>query len=270
MIGVSFNGRLGNNMFQIATGVSIATKLREDFICPLTTYAGHRGVIPVDLSMFAYEFKRGDVDNKNSYHENGFNFNEINVDVNTTIHGFFQSWKYFDNIKDELINKYFSPSDKIIERLSKYSISSNSLGISIRRGDYLMLQDNHCVLSSDYYQTCINKYFMNNNIDEIYIFSDDVDWCKNIFGNAVNYVIDDVGTQLFLMTRMKHLILSNSTFAWWGAYLNQNDGMIIAPTPWFGKNYSHYNTDDLYHPSWTKQHHDIQIQQFSITRNMYE
>jgi hypothetical protein len=268
MISCVFNGRLGNNLFQIANVISLAKRANTDFIFPENTWAGHRGVRPVDLSMFKYQFPRGEYNAATEYGEKQFEYVPIPYTNDFKMSGFYQSWKYFENVREELLNLYFQPSDNVVNSLSKYDISTNALGISVRRGDYLMLQNNHCVLSVDYYQDVINRYFLDNT-DEIYIFSDDINWCRNIFGNDVHYVTDDIGTQLFLMSKMKNLILSNSTFAWWGAYLNQNNGIIVAPDPWFGPSNSNIDTKDLYCPNWIKQQHNITIQQFEFSENFY-
>lgn len=269
MITCDLHGRLGNNLFQIATLISLSKKLNVDFILPEFTHAGHRGNIPVDLSLFSYDFKRGSCDIELEYNETMFEYKEIFPQDKLKLGGFFQSWKYFEDVKDQLISTYFTPSNEIIQSLSKYNIFPNSLGISIRRGDYLMLQQNHCVLDISYYQEAINTHFT-DNINQIFIFSDDIDWCRQIFGDEVIYVQDSIGTQLFLMTKMKHLIMSNSTFAWWGAYLNQNGGIIISPDPWFGLNYEDKDTRDLYYPSWIKLNHNITQHPFTITPNMYD
>jgi hypothetical protein len=268
MISCNFNGRLGNNLFQIATVASLANKIGVDFMVPNISHAGHRGDIPVNLSMFGYSFNRGECEVESEYNESTFEYVSIRPKDKLKIGGFFQSWKYFEDIKELLLNKYFIPSEDVIEALSKYTVSDNSLGISIRRGDYLMLQHNHCVLDTTYYQEVLNTYFQ-DNIDQIFVFSDDLDWCKSVFGSEVIYVQDIVGAQLFLMSKMKHLIMSNSTFAWWGAYLNQNNGIIVAPAPWFGPNNSYINTNDLYYPSWIKFNHIISNQEYSITHNMF-
>ena len=268
MITCNFNGRLGNNLFQIATVASLANKIGVDFILPNMTHAGHRGDLNVDLSMFGYSFNRGECEVEYEYNESVFEYVDIQSKDKLKIGGFFQSWKYFEDIKELLLNKYFIPSNDVLEALNKYTVSDNSLGISVRRGDYLMLQHNHCVLDTTYYQDVLNTYFQ-DNIDQIYIFSDDLDWCKSVFGSDVIYVEDTIGSQLFLMSKMKHLIMSNSTFAWWGAYLNQNNGIIVAPEPWFGPNNKNLNTDDLYHPSWTKVDHQIITHPYSLTQNMF-
>jgi hypothetical protein len=260
MIYCKLHGKLGNNMFAIANGLLLSKKLNTELTLSKTSTAGHYGIIPVDLSIFKHKFTQIDnINLKNTYNEPTLHYTEIAIQDDTVVSGVFGSWKYFDDIREEICSKYFTPSDEIVNKLSKYNVSSNSLGISIRRGDFLMLQHNHCVLSLSYYQEAINTHFQ-DNIDSIYVFSDDIEWCKTIFGDSVNYVEDTVGTQLFLMTKMKHLVLSNSTFAWWGAYLNQNNGIIITPDPWLGPALDNENTNDIYYPTWIRQKHVRTIQ----------
>jgi hypothetical protein len=269
MISCRLIGRLGNNLFQIANGLSLASKLNTELILPTITHAGHRGTIPVDISMFDYKFKQVEnIEQDSVYNEPDIHYNKIDISDNTLVSGYFGSWKYFEDIKQELLSKYFTPSNNIREELLKYNILENSLGISIRRGDFLMLQDNHCVLSIEYYQEVLNTYFQ-NNISSIYIFSDDIEWCKTVFGDSVYYVNESVGTQLFLMSKMKHLILSNSTFAWWGAYLNQNNGIIVAPDPWLGPNHDDKNISDLYYPSWKIHKHERVFQSYTMSYNFF-
>jgi len=269
MIYCKLHGRLGNNMFTIATGLSLAKKLNTSLTVSKTTLAGHRGEIPVDLSLFKYSFSQTPEPNlENIYNESTLHYTPIPPQNNTLLSGVFGSWRYFEDIKEELCSTYFTPSKLIIESLNKYNVSPNALGISVRRGDFLMLQQNHCVLTPQYYQEALNTYFQ-NNIDSIYIFSDDIEWCKSVFGDGVNYIDDTAGVQLFLMTKMKHLILANSTFSWWGAYLNQNKGTIIIPDPWLGPAYDHKNTSDIYHPSFVKQKHIRISQEYEINNNFF-
>lgn len=268
MVSTSFNGMLGNNLFQAAAIISIAQDLQEDFILPEKSWAGHRGLRDSDLSIFGYQFLRGDHQFETEYHEKNFFYEEIPAQRGMRINGFFQSWKYFDKNRDVLLNKYFIPSERVSSRLDQIDISENSLGICVRRGDYLMLQNNHCVLSVEYYQNSINKHF--SEVDQVFVFSDDYDWCRQVFGDSVNYVDESVGVQLFLMSKLPNLLLANSTFSWWGAYLNQRNPKVIAPSPWFGPGNSHINTADLYYPNWNIEHHTIEQQPYSITENMYK
>jgi hypothetical protein len=269
MIHCQLHGRLGNNLFSIANGLALSKKLNTKLSIGKTTLAGHRGEIPVDLSFLQYSFDQVETPTLDFiYNEPTLHYTPIDIQDNTILSGIFGSWKYFENIREELCSKYFTPSKEIIENLNQYNVSPNALGISVRRGDFLMLQQNHCVLTVDYYQEALNTHFQ-NNIDSIYIFSDDITWCKNVFGNDVHYVEDTPGTQLFLMTKMKHLIMSNSTFAWWGAYLNQNNGIIIAPDPWLGSSYDHENTSDIYYPSWIKQKHTRTFQEYTLSNDFF-
>ena len=117
-----------------------------------------------------------------------------------------------------------------------------------------MLQHNHCVLSLEYYRTAWEHF---PEIDQIFVFSDDFPWCKKMFMGSAVYVEEDKFTQLYMMTQMKHLVLSNSTFAWWGAYLNDNGGTIVIPDPWFGFNNKDQDTSSLYLPNWIRHKHEI-------------
>lgn len=265
----TFNGRLGNNMFQIATTLSLAKKSGDGVIFPHTTYAGHRGIKPVDLSIFGYDFPRGELPEYNTrYEEKDDNYSPVPCLKNMTLSGFYQSYQYFDDIREELINKYFVPNDEIKEKLSKFEISPNATGVSVRRGDYIMLQQNHCVLSSEYYNNAFEQYC--GDSDQLFVFSDDFDWCKETFGGNVNYVQESIGVQLFLMTKMRNLVLSNSTFAWWGAYLNNTTGNIVMPNPWYGPNYDGRGKGLIY-PSWKVLKHDRRMEPWTgMTKNMID
>lgn len=262
----AFNGRLGNNMFQIAATLSLAKKTGEYVVFPYTTYAGHRGTRDVDLSIFGYSFPRGEIPAENTkYEEKDDTYVLVPELKNLTLCGFYQSYQYFEDIKDELINKYFVPNASIADKLSKMIISPNATGVSVRRGDYLMLQQNHCVIGEEYYAEAFDKYCADS--EQLYVFSDDFDWCKETFGGNVIYVNEDIGTQLFLMTKMKNLVMSNSTFAWWGAYLNTQGGNIVMPDPWYGPNYDGRGRGLVY-PTWKVLKHNRRVHPFQFNANM--
>ena len=120
MVTCRFNGRLGNNLFQIATAIDVAKKVGTDFVLPEYSYQGHRGSRRVNLDMFEYQFKRGDIDTKYQYIEKTFQYNKVSMIDNLTINGFFQSWKYFESVREELLNKYFIPNKDIQCKLENY------------------------------------------------------------------------------------------------------------------------------------------------------
>lgn len=249
-------------MYQTAATIKVAEQLGSDFVLPTKSHAGHYGDISPDFSGFSYPFKFQDVNLPNKINQPTFGYTPLDIKDDSELNGFYQAHQYFDDIRDKLINKYFKFSDEVIEKASKYEIPPNSLGISVRRGDYLFLQTNHCVLTPKYYQDSINRIVKETavdnrvSIDQYFVFSDDYHWCESTFGDDCIYLKDLPFVQLYLMTQMKHLILSNSTFAWWGGYLNNKEGKIIIPDPWFGISNDHHDSSGLYCPNWIRQKHD--------------
>jgi hypothetical protein len=122
------------------------------------------------------------------------------------------------------------------------------------------------VLGEEYYAEAFDKYCTDS--DQLYVFSDDFDWCRQTFGGNVIYVNEDIGFQLFLMTKMKNLVLSNSTFAWWGAYLNTQGGNVVIPDPWYCPNYDGRGKG-LFYPSWKVLKHNRRMQTYQMSANMF-
>ena len=153
--------------------------------------------------------------------------------------GFFESHKYFDDIRDSLLKEFTPTNDKILphnEQLFYDITNSESVCVSIRRGDFL---------GSNIYDVCNEEYFITamKSIREkipvckFFIFSDDVQDVKKIFHFpfSVEYEEggDPVWEKLRLMYNCRHFIISNSTFSWWAQYLSKNPNKIVyAPKPW--------------------------------------
>ena len=109
----------------------------------------------------------------------------------------------------------------------------DSTAIQVRRGDYHKFPDHHPLMSVEYYQEAVKRV----KTSKIYIFSDDINWCKaNLnFDIPIEYVKDEDYNELYLISLCKNIIISNSTFGWWGAYLNnRTDSTIIVPSIWAG------------------------------------
>ena len=88
---------------------------------------------------------------------------------------------------------------------------------------------------------------------QYFIFSDDINWCKQVFGEneLIEYIEgNDQYVDLHLMTLCDHNIIANSTFSWWGAWLNKKENIVISPKKWFGPTLHSYITDDLYPENW--------------------
>lgn len=172
--------------------------------------------------------------------------------------GYWQSYAYYANIKPNILSafKFPKPSFKN-QRLAEEIYSCNSVGIHIRRGDYLNHKDFKGICELDYYQRAINDLLSNNHECSFYIFSNDIQWCKEnihplLENHPVNYVTQNSGINscwdMFLMSKCNHLIIANSSFSWWGAFLNDNNGRIYAPTKWVNRDYD----AEIFSPNWIR------------------
>ena len=155
--------------------------------------------------------------------------------------------------KDYIIN-LFKPTEKIkqtiLERLPNVQ---NSISMHIRRGDYLNTPSYHPQQSVDYYMSAINLLGVNRNY---LIFSDDLNGVKEMFDFLPNKQFISLGKdylELYSMSMCEHNIISNSTFGWWGAYLNENKNKkIIGPINWFGPSATYLNSSDILPNNWIK------------------
>lgn len=173
--------------------------------------------------------------------------------------GYWTSEKYFKDIAVELRNKLkFPPIDRKNEKIISFIGESNSVSIHIRRGDYLsaenVIYQNVC--TRIYYKNAID--YINTNIlnPRFFVFSNDIEWCrKNLDLNDAYYIDWNKGRDSYrdmqLMSLCKHNIIANSTFSWWGAWLNQNPNkMVLAPSKWF--DLSDCPMEDIYPDEWIK------------------
>lgn len=178
--------------------------------------------------------------------DRGFNNNLTKLNDNVCLVGAFQSEKYFANIND--LKNIFKFKYPILEQsitLANEVELVNSVAIHVRRGDYVtspVYNKMIGVLPISYYIESVN--IMKEKLDNpvFYVFSDDIDWCKSelrIPNTFLNYVGDEhagihARNYMQLLSRCKHFIISNSTFAWWAAWLGEKKGsIIIGPNNWF-------------------------------------
>jgi len=256
MITSRLMGGLGNQMFQIAAAHALARRNGDTAVFDLNScYTPKQGnVASTYMDNVLSRVGRGVVVPKNRYTEPKFSYSEIPYSEDTILDGHFQSEKYFEDYSEEII-KLFNIDLKDIFKLSYHfeawgTSSKPTTSIHIRRGDYLQLPNYYKMLGADYYKEAMDLIG-----DSHFIFiSDDIEWVKeNFVGDGFIYspftseVLD-----LTLMTMCDNNIISNSSFSWWGAYLNGNpDKKIIAPNEWFGRD-GHNDTDDIIPASWTK------------------
>lgn len=154
------------------------------------------------------------------------------------IKGWFQDERYFKDIRSILLSE-LAPKESMDSDLMFQSIvrERNSISVHFRRGDYVRIGH---ALNEFYYTRAIDalKKYCDNPV--FYVFSDDIKWVKRYidFGSECVFVNEDKKfmdyQELYMMSKCKYNIISNSTFSWWGAWLNDHpDKVVIAPSKWF-------------------------------------
>lgn len=262
---IGYTGRLGNQLFQYAACYAMSKKLNTEFMIPKLNVDNLKQDGCFDFSnnqWIPYRFKMYDVFNitapqtltfppLNSYKEPHFHYSENfqNIVDNTSIEGYFQSERYFIEYKDEIL-KEFSFKEEIynqaLEIISPIK-DKEIVAVHIRRGDNIV-NPTFPLISMEYIQQALN-HFSDKEYNYL-VISDDIGFCEEVFPQGVMFsdgksdLID-----LCLMSLADHNIISNSSFSWWGAYLNSNPNKkVIAPNNWFKD--KNINTNDLIPKKW--------------------
>ena len=213
-------------------------------------------------------FEKFDIDrvyNRKSgitFRESHFFYDSITLDrrIHNCIYGYFQSYKYFDAYKSELINMLHNPYQNAIrDDLEKYYLNESQesqesqafefVSIHVRRTDYLALSDIHLNLSMAYYEEAMSHFSKEKSI--FLIFSDDVAFIQKepLFQNLVNkHIITNQDDEycFWLMTACHHNIIANSSYSWWSSYINSNPNkLVIYPSKWFGPKGPVYKICDI-------------------------
>ena len=187
-----------------------------------------------------------------------YGYHQLPHKPNIVYRGYFQSEKYFAHNRQAIKNLFTLPQHYLDYVMTKYGsvLQGETLSIHVRRGDYVNLPNHHPLADMDYYKSAIDHILGKVAITKYVVFSDDINWCINTFGYDDNivYISDEADfIDLYIMSLCKHNIIANSTFSWWGAWLNDNDSkIVVAPDKWFGSARSDLNTKDLIPETWIK------------------
>ena len=280
MIITKLKGGLGNQLFQYAAGRAVALHHKVPLKLDLTilkTDKLHNGyrldqfAIQADIAtdneivklkggnnvLISALRKAGLVKKKSYFKEKRSSYFDRGIFKNNFVYlnGYWQNELYFSNIR-ELLLEELSPISSMndlgcayLEQIKK----TNSVSLHVRRRDYLTLE-NIGVLDVDYYMKAVG--YIRKNLEEptFYIFSDDLDWCKKSLGFLDGCIyIDRTQTEiddLKLMSFCQHNIIANSSFSWWGAWLNQNPKKtVIAPKGWL---LNDPGSSNVILPDWVK------------------
>lgn len=288
MVIVKIIGGLGNQMFQYAAGKSLAKKNKTDLkldISAFETYKLHdymldklniktdiatdddlKKIFSSSIVRFLYRIPKLKllIRNKRIYKEKFFNFNEELSDLKNEdiyLDGYFQCEKYFLDIESEIREDLspLTPLEGKNAKMAELITKTNSVSLHVRRGDYVLNSTTnkvHGTCGINYYNKAIDIVTKENPEAVFFVFSDDCDWARNNLKiNHEKYFIDFNGKEnchedIRLMSLCKHNIIANSSFSWWGAWLNNNKNkIVVAPKKWFNVD---INSDDVVPEGWIK------------------
>lgn len=170
-----------------------------------------------------------------------FNFEEkvLNLKGGEYLDGYWQNEKYFSEISDIIRQEFLLKNELNLwaSDWQKRINSVNSVAIHFRRGDYVHLGLSE-ICGLDYYQRAIELIKSKIENPEFFIFSDDPKWASDNFSGDNIHIVSSIenksaAIEMYLMSACAHQIIANSSFSWWGAWLNKNiNKIVIAPSKW--------------------------------------
>lgn len=255
---MQLGGRLGNQFFQVAAGLSLAWDNDAEAIFPdLIAKSGDN--IAKNFQLFFSTLRHDQLyrycTNKYIEPKEGGYF-KINFENRMLLGGYFQSEKYFAHYKQE-IKELFAPSEEVkqylIENFRAVLEHPFTVGMHIRAygNEDPNLLEHFPQQSFKYFKNAAKRF----GEDALFIiFSDDIDYAKkllkkfkrpHIFITGNTYLHD-----FYLLSSCKHQVISSSTFGWWAAYLNPNkEKVVVCPDPWFVET-SYHKSEDLLVEGW--------------------
>lgn len=271
---VKYIGGLGNQMFIYAFSVALRETFRQEILVDTHYYKSrnfHNGLeIERIFGIHLTEAKLSDKLKMSWYFPNYWidyhllgklparkntvrelpgqkvNFELLGDSSDKFYDGYWQSYQYFDSCRDVILKEFTFPKISMEDKLNfelneRLKNEENSVGIHIRRGDYLKNWKYRGLCGIDYYQKAIAYILEHIKSPKFFLFSDDIDWVKEnisplIKGYDVTFVNWNHSINSYkdmqLMAMCKNLIIANSSFSWWAAYLNQNNPIVVAPEKW--------------------------------------
>ncbi len=269
-------GRLGNQMFEYAALRGIAAKHGYEWCVPPPYLKGIENYSLHQCFKLSSDLNENFIQEMRYLHEPHFHFSQELFDTcpdDISLHGFFQSWRYFDHISDTIREDYtfhdehLKPCKEMID-----SVEGEPIMLHVRRGDpnltdprgfkwsYTQCGSMHPVQPIEYYEKALAEF---PEDQPVIVFSDSIDWVKEQeFFSGDRFLLSEPEDKypdgsytpyadLCLMSLCSHAIIANSSMSWWGAWLQTNPNKkVIAPKMWFGTDYKDKDTKDLYCSDW--------------------
>lgn len=290
MIKVLLTGGLGNQMFQYAAGKALSKRLNTDLALDLLYYGKATTGTQRSYELNIFDLQVNHVSSirnkcfvkslyflrkkKEHFLKLGFFADKRSQQFDTrfedlkdgiTLFGYFQNEKYFKDIesslrKDFSFKKELNSASKVIAE--KISNNTNAVSLHVRRGDYVTDVNVSLFTVGDigYYEKSISYIASQIDNPHFFVFSDDLDWVKqniDFKSHKVDFVDCNRGEHSYqdmqLMSMCQHNIIANSSFSWWGAWLNKNSQkIVVAPKQWMTKDFDYRDFKGYVPESWIK------------------
>jgi hypothetical protein len=260
MIISKLQGGLGNQLFQWAIVKNLSLEYNIQFFLDIRSLSlgSQFGITKRNFSLNKFpnlDYKIIDDINFSNFKIfiDNFKYQSFQIDVNENLYfnGYWQTQKYFEKNKNQILQS-LSPDIGTQNKLNTViPKTNNSISLHVRRTDYLTSNGFHLVQPIQYYQSAIEEI---GAYDQIYVFSDDIHWCKNNlhFDNIIFMENRDELEDLWLMSYCKNNIIANSSFSWWGAWLNTyKDKKVITPKKWYG-DWVNIDMNEIIPENWIK------------------
>jgi hypothetical protein len=262
-------GGLGNQMFGAAAGMALAKRLGANLELEHYRFrASSARTLPYELAPFNLPAKLCDSTAQYRWWQRpavwrqpGHHFDPEFERLSGSVYlkGYFQSWRYFENIAGE-VRRMFDLKPLIsaagrAQAAAAESVGERSVAVHLRRGDYTQHPERFALLQKDYYDRAIRLINRAVERPKLFVVSDDLAAAQVMFANQPDTTFAAGGTafdDMHLIASCHHHIIANSSFSWWGAWLSPwADGLTIAPREWFSREVSLQNyVDDTYPRGW--------------------
>lgn len=246
MISTTLIGGIGNNLFQSATAFAFGLKYKVDVVLPTTIenphYEGQQ------VHRFPGLKYSDNIIPLPTFSEQQFHYKPLPFMDFVNLYGYFQSHRYFNDYRKELLEALAIPYEK----------KEGWCSVHVRRQDYITKPDVHPAVTKEYLYEAMDYVFDQTGGGVTFeIYSDDTAWCSHVLAmppfNKFHKKIYSGENEMEALQKMscnQNIITANSSFSWWAAYLNQNpDKIVVSPRKWFGLEQSRNNTRDLYLPN---------------------
>lgn len=285
MITCHLMGGLGNQLFQIFCTIAYAIQTKKPFYFTNKKQLGEQGQGITIRYTYWNTFLKSlkpfvkDIEYSSSTYtirENGFEYNPLESELSNNdilLFGYFQSPLYFEQYKTQIYKLIkLNESKEQVKNLFRSIQLQETISLHFRIGDYKLYPDAHPILDIWYYKKALHHILDNDNTSNVcknvlYFFEQNdieevtskIQFLQKSFPNITFVPMDntiiklDDWQEMLLMSLCKHNIIANSSFSWWGAYLNETDNKIICyPSVWFGPNLKDKVVKDLFSSDWIK------------------